>query len=100
MTLTKNEFKELYGLYTEAMDKFCEVSTYLNEGFADELIFPAFTWVEEKLGLPKNCFGDIWSWSGCEDPDESLAAIYKEYLEDRLVLLDEKLTEMEEGLNA
>lgn len=97
MTITKNEFKELYGLYAEAMDKFTEVSTYINEGLADDLIFPMFHWVEEKLGLYPDIIGDLWS---NEATEEEAAAVYEKFLTDKLLLLDEKLTEMEEGLNA
>lgn len=97
MTITKNEFKELYSLYAEAMDKFTEVSTYINEGLADDLIFPMFHWVEEKLGLYPDIIGNLWS---NEATEEEIAAVYEEHLKNRLLLLEEKMCEMEESLNA
>lgn len=77
MIMTKTEFKELYGLYVEAMDKYTEVSTYINEELADELIFPMFHWIEEKLGLDPDVIGNLWSM---EADENEVAAVYEIYL--------------------
>lgn len=77
MIMTKNEFKELYRKYAEAMDKYTEVSTYINEGLADELIFPMFNWIEEKLGLDPDVMGNLWS---AEADENEVAAVYEIYL--------------------
>lgn len=137
MTITREEFKELVDLYTEAFNKFCRVAeTTLNDDFADDLIFPAFNWLEEKLNLkdPNGFLSELVAMGGAEVPthkrdkngdviyrftadlDEIYDAylnpaaqinsiIFEQYLQDcdnpypALLLLEEKLQEMEESID-
>lgn len=59
MKITREEFKEFVQLYQEAWDKFKEYGNIIEENFLDELLFPAFSWMEEKLGIKEY---DCW-WS-------------------------------------
>ena len=51
MTITKEEFKELVALSNEAWEKFKELSPQFQEIFLEELLFPAFDWIEKKLNI-------------------------------------------------
>ena len=51
MTITRNEFKELVHLYQEAWNKSNEMIEYYNEEVVNEMMFPLFDWISEKLGI-------------------------------------------------
>lgn len=54
MTITRNEFKELVHLYQEAWNKSNEMIEYYNEEVVNEMMFPLFDWISEKLGIRIN----------------------------------------------
>lgn len=51
MTITREEFKELVALYKKAFNQSIEMSAYYNEEITDNMIFPVFHWISQKLDL-------------------------------------------------
>ncbi len=130
MKITREEFKELVALYTEMFHKSCMYSEYLNENFIDDLMFPAFNWIEKKLSLSienedYNILSDLTTFNHVLIPRvenneviweevSDLDAIYDYYLKEQtpeekaerartwesILLLEEKMSNLEESLNA
>lgn len=59
MKITREEFKEYVSLYQEAWDDFNTYDDVINENCLDELLFPMFNWMDEKLGINK--YRDWWT---------------------------------------
>lgn len=57
MKITKEEFKEFVKLYLNAWETYCgKAGDVFNTDYLGRLMFPAFNWLEEKLGFDK--YGD------------------------------------------
>lgn len=61
MKLTREDFKEYVELYMGAWETFDKYADIIDSNFLDSLMFPLYSWMDEKLGLNK--FGDVWSIS-------------------------------------
>ena len=64
MKITREEFKELYTIYSNTMDLFTEYSEYMNENKLDGLFYPLYQWIAEKIGIYNSesefdIFGDL-----------------------------------------
>lgn len=90
MTINREEFKELVGMYKEAFNKTKEYGNILNEEFIDTLVFPALNWIGEKTGLINRNTGldvlaDLYSWGNApveNDYTDDLDKIYDYYFKE------------------
>lgn len=59
MKITREEFKEYVHLYQDAWDGFEQYGDIIDSNFLDGLMFPLFSWFDNKLGIKDD---NIGSW--------------------------------------
>lgn len=81
MKITREEFKEYVGLYQEAWNKFETYADIIDSDLLDGLMFPLFTWLDEKFGLRDDNIGSyILEYITCSDEPVDWYSLYDEWL--------------------
>lgn len=57
MKITREEFKEFAALYENAWNNFDKYADIIDSNFLDGLMFPLFSWLDEKLNLRNEVVG-------------------------------------------
>lgn len=58
MTITREEFKELVSLFIEQQELFEEMTEYIQEEKAEEMVYPVFDWIAKKLKIDSDTLGE------------------------------------------